>query len=104
MCGVGTVAMWTPTGSPVCCGCLRWVEPRFWWCKLQVLIEQLGFWLAAVVKTPVLFWKLARMDFLTMRGKGAETDKPVLVTSIATHPAQTKNSAGLRAFLSRFSG
>ena len=18
--------MWTPTGSPVCCGCLRWVE------------------------------------------------------------------------------
>ena len=65
---VGAVAMWTPKGSPVCCRCLRWVEPRFWWCKLQVLIEQLGFWLAVVVKTPVLFWKLARMDILTIRG------------------------------------
>lgn len=44
------------------------------------------------------------MDFLTLRGGVAETNQPVLVTSIATHPAQTKNSAGLGAFMSRFSG
>jgi len=49
------------------CGCPRWVEQWFYGFELRVLIEQLGFWLAAVVKTPVLFWKLARMDILTMR-------------------------------------
>ena len=49
------------------CGCLRWVERWFYGFKLRVLIEQLGFWLAAVVKTPVLSWKLARMDILTVR-------------------------------------
>ncbi len=49
------------------CGGLRWVERWFYGFKLRVLIEQLGFWLAAVVKTPVLFWKLARMNILTIR-------------------------------------
>ena len=47
--------MWTPMGSPVCCGCLRWVE-------------LLGAGLAAVaVNAVALLWKLAQMDFLTIR-------------------------------------
>jgi len=33
------------------------------------LVERLGFWLAAVVKVPVFSWKLAQMDFLTIRAR-----------------------------------
>ena len=50
------------------CGGLRWVERWFYGFKLRVLVERFGAGLAAVaVKRVALFWKLARMDFLTIR-------------------------------------
>ena len=50
------------------CGCLHRVERWFYGSKLRVLVEQLGFWLAAAaVYAVVLIWKLARMNFLTIR-------------------------------------
>ena len=46
------------------CGCLRWVERWFWWCKLQLLVEPLGFLsLAGAVKTLVFFCRLAWVVF-----------------------------------------
>lgn len=49
-------------------GCLRWVELRFCWCKLQFLVELRGLGLAAVAVHVVVFIsELARMGFLTAR-------------------------------------
>ena len=50
------------------CGCLRWVEQRFCWCKSKVLVERICAGLAAVAfRAVALIRELAWMDFLTLR-------------------------------------